>query len=89
MSLYTGLPAQTLSELREIQSREKRKFDFADTDSDGQLTREELTLFLHPEESKRMTSYLVQVMIMFLRWLREPRLSQQIDENLLEIKTEF
>ena len=60
---HTGIPQETLKELREIESRDKKKFEFADTDNDGQLSREELTLFLHPEESKRMTSYLVQVMI--------------------------
>lgn len=54
---------KTLNELKEIESRDKKKFDFADTDNDGLLSREELTLFLHPEESKRMTSFLVQVMI--------------------------
>lgn len=48
-------------EYREIQAREKRKFDFADTDDDGKLSHEELSLFLHPEESKRMTSFIIQV----------------------------
>lgn len=59
-SIEEGIPKETLKELREIESRDKKKFEFADTDNDGQLSREELTLFLHPEESKRMTSYLVQ-----------------------------
>lgn len=55
-----GLPEETTKELREIEAREKKKFEFADTDTDGQLSMEELTLFLHPEESKRMTAFLVQ-----------------------------
>ena len=53
-----------LAELREIISRDKRRFEFSDTDSDNLLSREELMLFLHPEESKRMTAYLVKVIIM-------------------------
>jgi len=59
-SIGEGLDPKTLNELKEIESRDKKKFDFADTDNDGLLSREELTLFLHPEESKRMTSFLVQ-----------------------------
>jgi len=59
-SLEKGLSGPVLTELREIILRDKRRFEFADTDGDKLLSREELTLFLHPEESKRMTSYLVK-----------------------------
>lgn len=58
-----GLTDAVLTELRETVLRDKRRFEFSDTDNDNLLSREELTLFLHPEESKRMTSYLVQVII--------------------------
>lgn len=58
-----GLNDATLTEFREIEARDKKRFEFADTDNDNLLSREELTLFLHPEESKRMTSYLVEVII--------------------------
>ena len=52
-----------LKELGEIILRDKKRFEFADTDSDNLLSFEELTLYLHPEESKRMASYLVKVII--------------------------
>ncbi|XP_015760888.1 PREDICTED: calumenin-like, partial [Acropora digitifera] len=55
-----GLKPDVLKDLRLIQNRDKRRFDFVDTDNDGHLSREELTLFLHPEESKRMTSFIIQ-----------------------------
>ena len=58
-----GLTDPILTELREIIMRDKRRFEFSDTDSDNMLSQEELTFFLHPEESKRMTSYLVKVCI--------------------------
>lgn len=58
-----GLTDAVVTELREVVLRDKRRFEFSDTDNDNLLSREELTLFLHPEESKRMTSYLVQVII--------------------------
>ena len=58
-----GLNNATLAEFREIEARDKKRFEFSDTDNDNLLSREELTLFLHPEESKRMTSYLVEVII--------------------------
>ncbi|XP_078368284.1 calumenin-B-like [Oculina patagonica] len=59
-STEEGLNEVTLAELREIESRDKKRFEFSDTDNDNLLSREELTLFLHPEESKRMTSYLIE-----------------------------
>lgn len=59
-SIEKGLSGSILAELREIISRDKRRFEFSDTDSDNLLSREELMLFLHPEESKRMTAYLVK-----------------------------
>ena len=58
-----GLTDPILTELREIIMRDKRRFEFSDTDSDNMLSQEELTFFLHPEESKRMTSYLVKVCV--------------------------
>jgi len=58
--LEEGLTDPILTELREIIMRDKRRFEFSDTDSDNMLSQEELTFFLHPEESKRMTSYLVK-----------------------------
>lgn len=58
-----GLTDPILTELREIIMRDKRRFEFSDTDSDNMLSQEELTFFLHPEESKRMASYLVKVCI--------------------------
>lgn len=55
-----GLDEKVLGEFRELVSREKKRFDFADTDNDKELSREEFSLFLHPEESKRMTTYLIE-----------------------------
>lgn len=59
-SMEEGLKPDVLKDLRLIQNRDKRRFDFVDTDNDGHLSREELTLFMHPEESKRMTSFIIQ-----------------------------
>ncbi|RMX45269.1 hypothetical protein pdam_00000854 [Pocillopora damicornis] len=55
-----GLKEKGLGEFKILVSREKKRFDFADTDNDKVLSREELSFLLHPEESKRMTSYFVE-----------------------------
>lgn len=59
-SMEKGLHPEGLRNLREVQKIDKRKFDFADKDKDGQLLMEELSILLHPEESHRMISFLVQ-----------------------------
>lgn len=58
-----GLKEKGLGELKILISREKKRFDFADTDNDKVLSREELSFLLHPEESKRMTSYFIEVSV--------------------------
>lgn len=58
-----GLKEKGLGEFKILVSREKKRFDFADTDNDKVLSREELSLLLHPEESKRMTSYFIEVSV--------------------------
>lgn len=59
-STEKGLKEKGLGEFKILVSREKKRFDFADTDNDKVLSREELSFLLHPEESKRMTSYFVE-----------------------------
>jgi hypothetical protein len=39
--------------------RDKRRWDRADSDGDGSLTKEEFTDFLHPEESKKLKDLVV------------------------------
>lgn len=58
-----GLKEKGLGEFKILVSREKKRFDFADTDNDKVLSREELSFLLHPEESKRMTSYFIEVSV--------------------------
>ncbi|EDO28554.1 predicted protein [Nematostella vectensis] len=42
-------------EMKEFLRRDKRRFDAADTNKDGFLTREEMAIFLHPESSPEMS----------------------------------
>ena len=46
---------------KEMVDRDKRKWDAADTDKDGKLTKEEFTAFLHPEEVEHMKDIVVLV----------------------------
>ena len=51
-------PATTADEdtktYREMMRRDKRRWDMADFNKDGSLTKDEFMDFLHPEESSRM-----------------------------------
>ncbi|KAK3709919.1 hypothetical protein QZH41_020048, partial [Actinostola sp. cb2023] len=44
----------------ENKAREEKRFKIADSDGDNALNAEELAIFIHPEESARMTSLLVE-----------------------------
>ena len=41
--------------------RDKRRFKAADSDNDGQLSKQEFADFLHPEESPKMREIVIQV----------------------------
>lgn len=43
-----------------MEERDRRRFDLADEDKDGSLTRDEFTNFLHPEEAEHMRDVVVQ-----------------------------
>jgi len=42
-------------------SRDKRRWDLADVDKNGRLTKEEFMYFLHPEEADHMKDIVVEV----------------------------
>ena len=45
--------------LRDMESRDKRRWGLADKDKDGKLSREEFSAFLHPETDERMSDIVV------------------------------
>ncbi len=45
---------------RKMEERDRRRFDLADEDKSGSLSKEEFTNFLHPEEAEHMRDVVVQ-----------------------------
>ncbi|RWS30199.1 calumenin-like protein [Leptotrombidium deliense] len=45
---------------KEMMKRDKRRWELADTNKDGSLTKEEFTDFLHPEETEHMRDVVVE-----------------------------
>lgn len=46
--------------LKEMKDRDRKRFEHADMNSDGSLTKEELDMMLHPEEYPHMAAWTVQ-----------------------------
>lgn len=46
---------------KDMVRRDKRRWEKADSDGDGDMTQEEFALFLHPEESEKMRDIVVEV----------------------------
>ena len=47
--------------MKEMKERDKKRFDHADMNGDGTLSKEELNMMLHPEEYPHMMAWTVQV----------------------------
>ncbi len=45
---------------RKMEERDRRRFDLADEDKSGSLSKDEFTNFLHPEEAEHMRDVVVQ-----------------------------
>ena len=43
-----------------MEDRDKRRWDLADENKDGRLSKEEFSHFLHPEEAEHMRDIVVQ-----------------------------
>lgn len=48
-------------ELQQTLARDQRRFEKADTNGDGKLTKEEFAAFLHPEEFDHMRDIVIGV----------------------------
>ncbi|EDO31169.1 predicted protein, partial [Nematostella vectensis] len=55
-----GMSNENKDHLKEMKKRDEKRWKHADMDNDNLLTIDELQMFIHPEETPRMTSVLVQ-----------------------------
>jgi len=51
---------------KEMMNRDKRRWEKADKDGDGFLTKEEFADFLHPEDAEHMRDIVIQVSCAYL-----------------------